>query len=194
MFRTLDLMRILRRTILATVTTLLVAAGAIAIDGLTDRLAVADAVVVLGNTIDPNGKPSPRLAARLDAAIRAYNMHLAPLIIVSGGIGREGFNEAKVMAEYLNAQGVPSSAILLDAKGVDTAATAANAIGILRARGLGSVLIATQYFHVTRTRIAFQRAGLHATGSVHAKYFELRDVYSLAREIIGLAAYATGLK
>ena len=186
-------MHAIRRLLIAAVAVFPLTAAMIAIDGLIDRPAAADAVVVPGNTVDSNGKPSQRLASRLDVAVGAYKQHLVPLVIVSGGMGREGFNEAEVMAGYLIAHGVPTKSILLDSNGINTAATATNVARILRARGLGSVLIATQFFHVTRTRLALQRSGLRVVGSVHARYFELRDVYSLARETVGLAAYAVGL-
>lgn len=187
-------MRALRLIISITTVAILLVAAVVATDGLCDRPAHADAIVVPGNTVTSDGKPSPRLAARLDAATRAYRAHLAPLVIVSGGVGREGFDEAKVMAKYLMTQGIPASAILIDSQGIDTAATATYTASILRARGLDSVLIATQFFHVTRTRIALQRAGSQVVGSVHARYFELRDIYSLTREVVGLATYIVGLK
>ena len=59
---------------------------------------------------------------------------------------------------------------------------------------LGSFLlrnssIATQYFHVARTSLALQRRGVKVAGTASARYFEIRDVYSLAREVIGYAVY-----
>lgn len=194
LIQSFSLMRTLRLIILTPVVVAFLAAAAVATDGLIDRAAQADAIVVPGNAVTLAGKPSARLAARLDAATRAYRAHLAPLVIVSGGVGREGFDEAKVMAAYLKAGGIPSSAILIDSQGIDTAATAANTTRILQARRLNSVLIATQFFHVTRTRVALQRAGAQVVGFLHAEYFELRDVYSLARELVGLVVYIAGFK
>jgi len=170
------------------------AAVALAAWGCIDHIEPADAIVVLGNTVAPDGSPSPRLKARLDAALDAYRLGTAPLIIVSGGVGAEGHDEAAVMAAYLVQQGVPASAVLRDGAGNDTAATACNVSHVLQARGLKSVIVATQYFHVPRARLALQRAGLNVAGSVHARYVEARDVYSLAREVIGIAAYAAGLR
>lgn len=170
------------------------AAAAIAVDGLRDHLANADAIVVLGNTVAADGRPSPRLRGRLDCALDAWRRKLAPLLIVSGGVGKEGFDEAQVMAAYLAAQGVPADAIIIDSLGVDTAATAASVARIAHARRLGSVLVATQYFHVARTSLALERAGVTVAGHVHAAYAEPRDLYSLAREVIGLAAYYVKLE
>ncbi|MFL6719863.1 MAG: YdcF family protein [Burkholderiaceae bacterium] len=187
-------MRVFCRIIGFLAITFLITAAAVAVDGLMDRPAKADAVLVPGNMVYPQGMPSARLAARLDVAVLAYKRQLVPLVIVSGGTGKEGVDEASAMASYLEARGVPRRAILLDSQGNDTAATARNVAGLLHASGLHTVLIATQYFHVTRVRLALEKAGVIVSGSLHARYFEMRDLYSLPREVLGLIAYAMGMK
>ena len=174
---------------LAALALYLAAMAIVAAAGLRDRLAPADVIVVFGNTVAADGQPSPRLRSRLDCALDTWRGKWAPLLVVSGGVGKEGFDEAAVMADYLAAHGVPRSAILVDSAGVDTGATAANVARIAAARHITSVIVATQYFHVARSRLAFERAGMRVAGSVHGRYFEARDVYSLAREVIGYGAY-----
>lgn len=187
-------MRIGKFILLTPVIAFVACAIAITVVGLNDRLRPADAIVVLGNTVMADGQPSPRLKARLDGALDAYRQKLAPLLIVSGGVGKEGFDEAAVMAQYLVGHGVPPTAVLLDSAGNDTAASAANVDLIARDRNLTSVLVASQYFHLPRASLALTRAGVPVAGTIHARYFEARDVYSLAREVIGFAAYFIGLK
>ena len=68
----------------------LAAAAAIALAGLRDQMVPADAIVILGNTVAADGQPSPRLRARLDCALEAYRRKLAPWMIVTGGVGKEG--------------------------------------------------------------------------------------------------------
>lgn len=172
----------------------LMAACTIAAVGLHDSVVAADAIVVLGNTVGPDGRPSPRLKARLDCALAVYRRGLAPLLIVSGGIGREGYDEGAVMARYLERQGVPAAAIVVDSSGWNTAATAVDVAHIARAHQLRSVLLASQYFHLARARLALSRAGVPVAGTVHARYFEPRDAYSLAREVVAFAVYYLGLK
>lgn len=164
---------------------LLAAVGIIWI-GLDDHISHADLIVVPGNTVAPDGKPSPRLQARLDVALQLFQEHWAPLIFVSGGIGKEGFDEAVVMANYLSQHGVPTTAIIKDSLGIDTASTAQNASEFMRANNLRSAIIATQYFHILRTKLALQRRGVKVVGTVHGRYIELRDVYSTLREVLGL--------
>lgn len=165
------------------------ACAALALDGVRDRLAPADVIVVPGNTIAPDGTPSPRLQARLDAALAAYRQGLAPHILVSGATGKEGFDEAASMAAYLRHHGVPASAVIEDSQGWTSGATAHNAAAIMASHGWRSAMVATQYFHVPRMRLALQRAGVQVSGQIHAPYVEWRDLYSLPREAAGFALY-----
>ena len=169
--------------------TLLLASAAIVAAGLDDHIAPADMIVVPGNTVAPDGTPSPRLQARLDVALQQFRNRQAPRIFVSGGTGKEGFDEAAAMAGYLKRQGVPAAAIIEDNQGRTTEATARNAAAYLQAHGLTTAMVATQYFHVPRFRLALERAGVTVSAQVHARYGELRDLYSTPREAIGYAVY-----
>ena len=165
------------------------AAAALVLAGLHDELAPADVIVVPGNTILPDGTPSPRLQARLDAALTQFQEHRAPRILVSGATGKEGFDEAAAMARYLQSRGVPAGAIVEDNQGWTTEATARNAAALMRAHGWKSAMVATQYFHVPRFRLALERSGIAVSGQVHAPYVEWRDLYSVPRETVGYAVY-----
>jgi len=155
-------------------------------DGLTDELEKADVGVVLGNKVELDGQPSLRLQSRLDKAVELYNGKYFDLIIVSGGLGVEGFDEAKVMKEYLIKAGIPEDKIIEDNNGNNTEMTARNAKSIMENLGFDSAMIITQYYHVTRTKLVMKEAGINDVYSAHARFFELRDIYSLTREF---AAY-----
>ncbi|SDX64793.1 Uncharacterized SAM-binding protein YcdF, DUF218 family [Collimonas sp. OK242] len=164
-------------------------AGAIVVAGLNDKIADADLIVVPGNTVAADGTPSPRLQARLDVALQLFHERRAGLIFVSGGTGKEGFDEAVSMSNYLTKNGVPVTAIVKDSLGIDTSATAKNAANFMLANGLKSALVATQYFHILRTKLALERNGIKVTGAAHGRYFEIRDIYSIFREAIAYIAY-----
>ncbi|MGE8619602.1 MAG: YdcF family protein, partial [Achromobacter spanius] len=76
---------------------LTLAAAALAATGLLTRARPADVAIVLGNTVLPNGDPSPRLAARLDRAYDCYAAWQCRILFVSGGIDPAGADEAAVM-------------------------------------------------------------------------------------------------
>ena len=163
-------------------------------DGCTDDLARGDVLVVLGNEVLASGKPHPRLAARLEAARACFASGCAPRVVVSGGRGGSGYAEAAVMRDHLVALGVPGSAIEMDLAGYTTRDTARNVARLMRAHGWQRAIVATQYFHVTRSKLALRQAGIGDVGSVRAHYSEWRDVYSLAREMIAIWFYLGRVK
>lgn len=187
-------MKLVRFVTCALIGIFLLTAGIIAAIGLNDKIAKADAIVVLGNAVMPNGQPSPRLRARIERAIDAYRQGIAPLIIVSGGTGIEGHDEAEVMARYLQQRGIPTTSIIRDGSGINTAATASNVARFAHQRDIRSVFIVSQYFHIFRSQLAITHAGLKVAGHAHAHYYEARDLYSLARETIGYPVYLFRLR
>src|ERR671929_220527 len=71
-----------------------------------DQRRPVDAIIVLG-AAQYNGRPSPVLRARLDHALALYRDGLAPLVIVTGGVGRgDTTSEAIVGRRYLVAHDV----------------------------------------------------------------------------------------
>lgn len=168
----------------------LLAIVAITVDGLTDTAREAHIAVVLGNEVKPDGSLSNRLKARLDKALDLYREGYCAEILVSGGLNREGRNEADVMRDYLAKQGVPVEWVHADGQGNNTWMTARNAAQLMRRRNLDSVIVVSQFFHLTRAALAFRQAGVAPVYTAHAEYFELRDVYSVAREVPALASYA----
>jgi vancomycin permeability regulator SanA len=164
---------------------------ALAWSGFQDEVERADVALVLGNRVNPDGSLSPRLEGRLAEALARYQQGLFPLIIVSGGQGVEGQDEATAMRRYLLEHGVPSEAIIADSDGVNTFASARNTRAILEQRGLKSVFVVTQYFHVPRSRLALHRFGVKDVYSSHARYFEWQDFLSAQREVFAYARYAT---
>ncbi len=156
-------------------------------DGLTDKAAKSDLVIIPGNTVNSDGSLSPRLKGRLDAALSLWHDGLVSYFFVSGGVGKEGVDEAQAMKAYLTASGVPALRIFQDSEGMNTEATARNAAELMRQHKLTSAVIATQFFHITRLRILLKQQGVNVVGHVHGHYFELRDAYSLAREVVALS-------
>ena len=172
---------------------LLVALG-LCLWGVVEDDAPADAAVVLGNAVEPDGTLSPRFRARLDRALELYRQGTVRLIIVSGAVGREGHDEAEVGTTYLAAQGVPAEALVADSTGRNTRATAEFTAAFAETHDLKWVIAVSQYFHLPRCRLAFAEAGLEDVGASYARYLEWRDIYSIAREVPAVAAYWLGVR
>ena len=149
----------------------------------------SDVIVVLGNALAPDGRPSARLRARLDAALETYRRGFAPLILVSGGVELRGHrDEARAMAEYLEANGAPTAVVVQDCEGVDTWATARHTVALVHGRG--RVLVVSQWFHLPRAVLAMRRFGLSRVSGSAPSYVEFRDLYSFLREAAALPFYA----
>ncbi|MEM7391387.1 MAG: YdcF family protein [Verrucomicrobiota bacterium] len=149
----------------------------------------ADLCVVFGSKVHADGTPSKRLKARLDRAAFLFQKGLCGHILVSGATGKEGVNEAEAMRTYLLAQGISGDNIFVDGRGVDTMKTARNARQLMQQNGYKSAVLVSQYFHLARTKLAFRKAGIKATLHSRARYYSIRDVYSIVREMVALPVY-----
>jgi vancomycin permeability regulator SanA len=188
-FNRRQIITILTRSIGTALAMLTIAAVTISLVGLRDEIDRADVAVVLGNTVDPNGKPSARLQARLDKTIALYRQNLFTQTIVSGGVGKEGFDEAVVMKAYLVANGLPPQHIYVDSQGNNTYLTAKYTARLMADRQWQSAIAISQYFHLPRTKLALQRFGVKTVYTAHAEFFELRDIYSTFREVFSYCSY-----
>lgn len=168
---------------------LLLAAAALVAVGLLADDSAADVAVVLGNTVAPDGRPSPRLAARLDRAYACYAAARCRVLLVSGGVDPAGHDEAAVMRDYLIARGVPADRVVADSLGNDTWATAIHASAYLRDHGYTRAIVITQYFHVPRAMLALRRHGVLQVGGAAPRFLEARDLYSILRELPAIVWY-----
>ena len=170
--------------------TLFLCAGlVIAALGFREVSGEADVAVVLGNEVLASGEPSPRLQARLDRALELHRVGRVKAVVVSGGTGRSGHDESAVMAAYLVQHGIPDGSVVRDPQGLNTWMTARNMRGLMQEHGWQGVVAVSQFFHLPRTRLALRKHDIQPVYTARARYYELRDVYSTAREVVGFAAY-----
>ncbi|MCP2086119.1 UNVERIFIED_ORG: vancomycin permeability regulator SanA [Paraburkholderia sediminicola] len=150
--------------------------------GLLSKPQKADLAIVYGNEVHADGSPSGRLSARLDEALHCYAKGICHEIMVSGGVEKQGVDEALAMKNYLVAKGVPQGRIVMDNMGLNTWDTARNASAYMNAHDLHSALVVSQYFHIPRATIALKRFGVEHVSGVYPEFFEIRDFYSVIRE------------
>lgn len=130
-----------------------------------DQARPAGAIVVLG-AAQYVGRPSPVLQARLDHAISLWRRDLAPILIVTGGMGTgDTTSEAAVSQRYAMRRGVPITRILLETEG-RTTSQSMEAVGeMMRTRGRRDVLLVSDPFHMLRLTILARRHGLEPYAS-----------------------------
>jgi len=134
-----------------------------------DRFIVADvakapqaqAAVVLGAKVYPNGEPSPMLADRLATGVELYKQGKVKKLLLSGDHGQTTYDEVNVMLAYVLAQGVPEKDVFTDHAGFNTYDTMYRARAVFRVQ---SALVVTQRFHLARAVYTARNLGLEATG------------------------------
>ncbi|WP_062387323.1 SanA/YdcF family protein [Demequina iriomotensis] len=123
----------------------------------------ADAALVLGARVWPDGRPSRALRQRVETGAALYHRGLVPLLVLTGAASnREGLDETEAMERTALALGVPREALVRDGSGHDTRASARNARDAL---GLASVIVCTQEFHVPRAMWLCRSVGIDAQGA-----------------------------
>jgi uncharacterized SAM-binding protein YcdF (DUF218 family) len=133
--------------------------------GRIDSHPRSDAIVVLG-AAQYVGRPSPVLQARLDHAADLWRQRVAPIVLVTGGIGTgDTTSEAEVGRRYLLTVGVPDSAILIERAGRTTAQSLRAAAHMLRDRHMTSAVLVSDPFHALRLRVLAFRHGIKGSTS-----------------------------
>jgi uncharacterized SAM-binding protein YcdF (DUF218 family) len=141
---------------------LLWAASAVAVVhwGSSDHAQEADAIVVLG-AAQYVGRPSPVLKARLDHAVALWSKGLAPLLIVTGGMGAgDTTSEGAVSRQYALKHGVPDSAILVENQGRTTRESLEAVADMMHRRDLDRAILVSDPFHMLRLSIVARGVGL----------------------------------
>jgi uncharacterized SAM-binding protein YcdF (DUF218 family) len=123
------------------------------------RLDPADAIVVLGGGIEPDGVLSPTSLSRVTQGIRLYKAHLAPLIVFSGPGFEHRPAEAEVAAKLARDLGVPEEQILTETAARTTREEAARIARRLEPWAVHRILLVTDSEHLTRAVLLFQQVG-----------------------------------
>lgn len=156
-------------------------------DGLIDESQKTRIAVIFGNKVNEDGSLSPRLKARLDKGIELYRSKKVSKLFVSGGLGKEGFDEGTKMEEYLVTKKIPKRKIITDNNGNNTRMTALNYKKSFPTST--SVTLVTQFHHITRAKLAFRQVGVKNVQGAHCDYFEGRDFHACFREFFGYYSY-----
>ena len=120
----------------------------------------ADAIVVLG-AAQYDGRPSPVLRARLDHALTLWGRHLAPRLVLTGGMGDgDTTSEAAVGRRYAVKHGVPDSVILTETRGRTTAESMQRVAAMMDTAHLREVILVSDPFHMLRLAILARRFDL----------------------------------
>ncbi len=126
----------------------------------TDDVPAAPVAMVFGAGLW-DGKPSPYLAHRLDAAAELYRAGKIRVVLVTGDNSRDDYDEPDAMRAYLTKRGVPADRIVADYAGFDTWDSCARA---KRVFGVKRAVLITQDFHIRRALALCDAAGIDSYG------------------------------
>ncbi|MFZ7102716.1 MAG: SanA/YdcF family protein [Peptococcaceae bacterium] len=146
-----------------------------------DGVPEADAILILGARVYPNGDVSLMLNDRLTTGCELYAKDKAPKIIVSGDHGSKEYDEVNAMKSFLVEKDVPAKDIFMDHAGFSTYESLYRARDIFRVE---KVIIVTQRYHLMRALFIAGELGLEASGVAADKHIyhnvmlksELREI------------------
>jgi uncharacterized SAM-binding protein YcdF (DUF218 family) len=124
--------------------------------------AAADAIVVLGGGVEPDGSLPPVARTRVERAAEVFHAGIAPRIILSGRCGLTGpepaVTEAEAMAAHARRLGVPGGALLPEDESRDTLGNAYfTRERFLEPNGWTSIRVVTSDFHLSRAAWVFRK-------------------------------------
>jgi uncharacterized SAM-binding protein YcdF (DUF218 family) len=161
----------------------------------------ADALVVLGRGVDPDGALPLLAKQRVRRAAELFAWGVAPRMIFSGRCSLmtdadPPRTEAAAMAEYARSLGIPSRALILEEESRDTIG---NAYFVLRRflepNDWMSIRVVTSDFHIQRTAWVFQKVlglGYDVAFSPSPSELDHATIAARAREESDISTFLMG--
>lgn len=147
----------------------------------TARNLSGDCILVLGCGLRRDGYPSQMLRDRLDTAIEAYQMGLAPKLLMSGDHGQVDYDEVNAMKDYAMEKGIPSEDIFMDHAGFSTYESMYRAKAIFHCE---KIIVVTQNYHLYRAIANAKAMGMEASGiSANRRHFTDQWFFSLRESV-----------
>lgn len=128
--------------------------------GAHDQAQRADAIVVLGARVEPDGQPGPDLRVRTQHAVRLFQRGLAPYLICTGGYQADRLSAAAVACDLAVDQGLPEGKVLLADGSMTTREDAVSAGELILNRGWQSAILVSHPLHLERARLLFEQQGI----------------------------------
>lgn len=128
--------------------------------GHADLARPADAIIILGARVRPDGQPGSDLLSRIYHALDLYQAGYAENIICTGGFAGDRLSAAAVACRFATEHGVPPERVWLAAGTSSTAEDAAAAAEVMREQGWQTAILVSHPLHLYRAAWHFRRAGI----------------------------------
>jgi uncharacterized SAM-binding protein YcdF (DUF218 family) len=133
-----------------------------------------EALVVLGARLLANGRPSPAFLGRIERAAELYAQGAASLVVFSGG-GQP--SEARAALTHALTLGVPEAACLREELSTNTVENARHSAALLLPRGVKTVVVVSDGFHLLRAVRCFRAFGLHPVPAASRRQLARRTLW-----------------
>lgn len=117
--------------------------------------------IVFGAHVAPDGTLSPMLRDRVTGAVDLYKRGTVKTLLMTGDNSSPGYDEVSPMKAYAVSLGVPAKDISLDYAGFSTYESCYRAKQVF---GVGSAVLVTQRYHLSRAVYTCRKLGVDAIG------------------------------
>lgn len=121
----------------------------------------AQAAIVLGAYVTPDGQLCDMLADRVKTGVDLYKANKVKKLLMTGDHGKESYDEVNNMRKFAESLGVPKEDIFMDHAGFSTYESMYRAKEIFKVH---SAIIVTQKFHLPRAVYIAKKLGIDAKG------------------------------
>ena len=119
------------------------------------------AFIVLGFALNEDGTMTDELIGRLQVAKASAEKYPESYVLVTGGVEKNGWTEGRRMRDWLVANGIAESRIIVEEKAPDTAGNATNSFEMLyKDYDVDSVSLITSQYHLKRGSLLYYAESL----------------------------------
>lgn len=115
-------------------------------------------IVALGYALADDGKAQQTLLDRLEVTLKVAEANPTALVMVSGGVPKNGVTEGDVMSKWLVDKGISRDRIMIEDKSKDTIGNVINAANLLVRHQADTVILVTSSSHMRRARTVMEDA------------------------------------
>ncbi len=142
-------------------------------------------ILALGSPANADGSPRPRLHNTLIRTLEVAKIYSQAPIIVTGGAVNSSIAEALAMKNWLVANGIESTRIIMEDKARDTVGNALNILPIIENLQINQLFLITVEYHLRRSTLIFDGVfkankskvlftGVAANSDLKGKHFDQR--------------------
>jgi len=125
-----------------------------------------ETAMILGASIQPDGRPSDALKDRMETGIALYKTGKVRKLLITGDDGGFRSNEVATMQRLAIDAGVPEEHITVDGHGYRTYESCKRAVSVF---GIKTMIVVTQRFHLSRALYLCSKLGIKAQGEMNVQ-------------------------